>query len=169
MVMVLVVGISCSPEGYKGTAGACSCDNGYRGSVSYDYEKNAPTGCTGQLKWNCIGHPCHEFGMTRPLLPIWTYNNLSAADTIARRNTMPRTRFLCGSGGRGCEWIVYHRLPVWLQAWWVRSKAVPRHLVENARAHCAPDCTLSPFSHASISQFCGAYSLARSFHLSVIV
>ena len=65
-VMVLVAGISCSPEGYKGTAGACSCDNGYRGSVSYDYEKNAPTGCTGQLKWNCIGHPCHEFGMAHP-------------------------------------------------------------------------------------------------------
>ena len=36
-------GISCSVLGYKGEAGACLCDEGYSGSVSYS--QGAPTGC----------------------------------------------------------------------------------------------------------------------------
>ena len=64
-VMVFVAAISCSPKGYKGTAGACSCDKGYQGYVLYSYELNLPTGCTGQWNLNCIEHPCHDFMMSQ--------------------------------------------------------------------------------------------------------
>ena len=64
--MVCAAAISCSPQGYKGTAGACVCDKGYEGSVTYDYEKNVPTGCTGNLTLNCSGHPCHASAIDQP-------------------------------------------------------------------------------------------------------
>ena len=37
--------IPCDLAGYKGTAGACECEAGYAGTVSY--ADGEPTGCTG--------------------------------------------------------------------------------------------------------------------------
>ena len=54
--------ISCNPTGYTGTAGSCTCETGYWGTVTYS--NGAPAGCTGRQNRGFCNPLKHD---TKPL------------------------------------------------------------------------------------------------------
>ena len=59
--LCVFVDAACTTIGYTGTAGSCTCADGYAGTVTYDVATGATSGCTG--KRIARGRNTHSFGM----------------------------------------------------------------------------------------------------------